>query len=243
MKPWLVYLTFVAALWAGIAWWQSPRTNNLLTSNVVKQIQRYDSARQTDFKNLWKRIDNLLANQQPATPAGPSIPDLIGLRKPADPSAIETLEQNLGYKIPGDLKASLLVHNGSDSGFLSNYQLLSAEKILASWSLHLYVEAADGVVIDSTPENCSLFWHPGWIPVAGPDPALIVINLENGKVYRFNEPGLSLIADSWKQWLTTAADRLERGNFQLRHDPKYPNIFSWEPKNGIYDPGSSRAPL
>lgn len=192
------WVVFAALLWGGHHWWNSPRSRNLLTSSRVAEIQRFDDDLLREMDACWKRLEIAMAGK-----------DEGRTTTPATIAQIEKLENDLGYRLPGELKASLLVHNGGVQ--ICNDELFSTEEIFTHWQV--YVGVFSGFTpypIAPDPRECDPLWHPGWIPVAGWDVYEILINLETGEVWRYEDPGVSFIAPSWSAWLTTAARRFEK---------------------------------
>lgn len=185
-------------LWSGHLWWNSPRVRNTLTSSGVAKIQHFDDALLQELDARWKRLEVAMAGQNEDRTT-----------TPATLAQIEELEDALGYQLPGELKASLLVHNGGVQ--ICQDELYSTVEILGNW--RVYIDVFGGYrqySIAPSPYDCDPLWHPGWIPVAGWDAYEILINLETGEVWRYEDPGVSFVAASWRDWLEKAASRFER---------------------------------
>ena len=197
------------ATWWGWQWFCSSPHGNLLGTPAVESIQRYDQDLQSEIDALWQRIEVGLEKHSPKS---------LKLGPPATDQELERLEFELGYQIPADLKASLRVHLGSGE-FLEGYSFYDVGQILETH--HMYLDCASPYTpypIKPDPADCDPFWHPGWIPIAGWDAFEIVVNLENGKVYAWMDPGLIYAAGSWKSWLTNVAVRLERNVVPAEYD-------------------------
>jgi cell wall assembly regulator SMI1 len=98
----------------------------------------------------------------------------------ASPSALAELEAAVGAKLPDDLRASYLLHNGQPQGAPAlfpheygdlgcGYWLLSVEGILRDWGV--WKDLNDGGEfsgLTAIPDEGvrSDWWHPGWLPIA-----------------------------------------------------------------------------
>jgi cell wall assembly regulator SMI1 len=202
IKPILVCGLAALGTWALLQWLEPPRHSNLLTSPSVTEIQRYDEKRQAKLTKIWTRIENRLNIIAPKIAAG--------LGPPASSQDIERLEQQLGYTLPGELKASLLIHGLGHRDFVGGYLLYGPANIYSNWEMYLETDAGGYASTPLEPdEGYDGFWHPGWLPVAGCNAFEMVINLETGEVFNYQDPGVTWTAESWSVWLETIAERLE----------------------------------
>lgn len=200
------WVVFCVLLWGGHHWWNSPRARNVLTSPRVAKIQHFDETLLQEIDACWKRLEIAMAGQ-----------DVERSTTPATLAQVEELENALGYRLPGELKASLLVHNGGIQ--ICSDELYSVDEILVNWQMYIEVFGAyKQYPIAPNPRDCDPGWHPGWIPVAGWDAYEIVINLETGEVWHYDDPGVSFVAASWRDWLETAASRFEKVEPPDGHD-------------------------
>ncbi|MFJ6440555.1 SMI1/KNR4 family protein [Streptomyces sp. NPDC091649] len=107
----------------------------------------------------WRRIDAWLARHAPARPAD--------LRPPATTGAIDALESRMNLRLPDDLRASLLCHDGDTSylAVLPCGPLYSTEQIAEVRQLRMEVwEDSEDSDEAETP-----WWREDWIPFAGGD--------------------------------------------------------------------------
>ncbi|MFE9636900.1 SMI1/KNR4 family protein [Streptomyces sp. NPDC006463] len=107
----------------------------------------------------WQRIDAWLARHAPDR--------LAELRPPASAFAIDQLEITLNVRLPVDLRASLLCHDGDSSylGILPCGPLYSTEQIVKVRQMR--VEIWEGE--DDPDEQEAPWWGAQWIPFAGSD--------------------------------------------------------------------------
>ncbi|KJY41731.1 hypothetical protein VR41_11270 [Streptomyces sp. NRRL B-1568] len=107
----------------------------------------------------WQRIDAWLARHAPAR--------LAELRPPASTDAIDQLEVSLSVRLPADLRASLLCHDGDASylGILPCGPLYSTDAIAEIRQMRM--EFWEGE--DDPDEQEAPWWATRWIPFAGSD--------------------------------------------------------------------------
>ena len=184
---------------------------------------------QSEVAAIWSRIEIALArhDRKYVEELGP----------PATDEELATLEETLGYRIPGELRASLKIHAGS-AEFLSIFELYDVREIDSDWSA--YVDTTTSVVTEpltATPEAFESYaWHPGWIPIAGWGVFRILVNVETGEVCHWDKSNAKPQARSWKRWLEVVADRLESGEYH----PFAPGDSMWEGTDDYWTPGSER---
>ena len=228
LRTLLTYTLLAVVIWFVFTSWQSQKHVNILTSVQVVEIQRYDLSRQSELDILWRRINSATLKHAP---------EFNRKNAPlANVEGINQLETQLGYQIPGELRALLLSEHIS-SHSLGSYELYTPPQIHGNWEM--YLEIAAGYLqspITPSPDDCDPFWHPGWIPFGGWDAYELIINLETGEVYSYNDPGVRWEADSLTHWLTNVADRLERDAA-----PKgFESVFEWIDSD-FPTPGSSKS--
>ena len=198
-------------------WWflttSAPQHVNQLDSKEVRQLQHYDEDVQARIDAIWKRVENHLAKH--------NWDKDVKLNPPATLEQIEELENELGYCLAAEYKASLLVHNGSEGQFCSLYHLYSTARVLSVWKLYINYRG-DGAQqrIDPDPEKVASFnWHPGWIPVASWDVYGVIVNVETGQVCYYDDDDAHHDTTSWARWLENVASRLESGKLRLEPSP------------------------
>jgi cell wall assembly regulator SMI1 len=127
-----------------------------------------------DVAAAWARIERWFATHLPDR--------ALRLRPPASEAAIAEAEEQLGRRLPADLRASYRVHDGQDDHGYDVLWLPHAYRIgsLAAVVAHHRDERAfQGGVVDEErldwlgPDGCvrQVFWHPGSAGVRG-QPAL-----------------------------------------------------------------------
>lgn len=200
LKNLILFVLVGFATWWAWNWINRPRHSNLLNTSIVHEIQHYDQDLQGEIDELWERIEAGLKKHCDKP---------IDLGPPVTDAELERIEFELGYRLPGDLKASMRVHLRTGE-FLSSYCFYDAGQITGTHQM--YFDCASGYCpfpIAPDPDDCEPFWHPGWIPIAGWDAFELVVNLETGEVFSWQDPGLRFASESWKSWLTNVANRLE----------------------------------
>ncbi|PHQ52382.1 hypothetical protein BLA24_08005 [Streptomyces cinnamoneus] len=91
---------------------------------------------------------------------------LSELRPPASKQSIKEAEERLGFPLPGDLRESLLCHDGDTSllGVLPCRRLYSVAEIIASREMRM-----DGWEPDDPDQAETPWWGTQWVPFAGSD--------------------------------------------------------------------------
>jgi cell wall assembly regulator SMI1 len=176
------------------------------------------------MKAVWNRIENWLDKNSPAMKEG--------LMPGATEDQILAFEELVGVKFPGNVRESMLIHDGQSdlaNPLLGQWQLFTIEYAMQDWKLmkELYDQGklaapaqADGLVK-------AQWWNPLWIEVAnngGGD--LICIDCDPAPGGNFGQvlifwhmsPERKVIAPDFKTWLTTFADDLEQGKYTLEYD-------------------------
>lgn len=164
---------------------------------------------------VWDRLDRWLARNAPRT--------YRELNPPARPKEIAAAEARIGVRLPGDLKASLLRHDGAELGrgsFFFVYRLTPIKEIVRDWKISCEVaedwmppgaKEPEGYV---DPEG--FWWHGSVVPFAMDLGGDSLVLDGKGRVGRFfNEEGLSFKGDwawpSYADFLEDVADALEKG--------------------------------
>ncbi len=200
------YLAVALLSWLSIRWLERPRFRNALDTPRVVASRHYDEPLQNEIVAIWQRIERQLEKHDPKF--------VKWLKPPVSDAEIAATEAELGYPLPGDVKASLKVHNGAVR-LASNHGIHNAGGIESLRDM--YIESCNAYpigVVHPDPEQFHAFWHPGWLPVGGWQVYELVVNTETGGVYYWNEYSARFQAKSWKRWLENVAQRLESGEFK-----------------------------
>lgn len=226
---------FIVLLPGFLLWWflnSSARQQvNQLESESVRRLQHYDDNVQSEINAIWRRIEIQLQKL--------NCEDSVHLNPPATLAEIEALESMVGYRLAADYKASLLVHNGSSGWFCSHYCLHSVERVVECWKENVGFEGEVGdYLIYPDASSTGNFWHPGWTAVARRNTYLLIVNVENGQIYQWDEGyyPVTYQSSSWKAWLETVATRLESGHLAIRQRTN--GRVSWEFDDDYATPGS-----
>jgi cell wall assembly regulator SMI1 len=197
----------------------------MIGTPAFDQVGHYDPQLQSEINELWERIEAALKKH------GDSYTE--NFAPPATDEQIAQLESTLGYRLPGDFKASLKVHNGTGK-FLSQHELRDVTKMDSQW--YEYVEILSGPVtgpLSSDPAQMgTMEWHPAWLPVGGWDVYEIIVSLETGRVLFWTGYEAQEETKSWKRWLEIVAERLESGAYS-------PENY-WADEDDYWTPGSER---
>lgn len=183
---------------------------------LAQKITHYDESVQSQIEAVVERIK--VKTQEVL----PKSMECFG--DPATSDEIAWLESQLGYPLPGQLKALLKMHNGQKAP--------QREFLEAGWRFH----SIDSVASDSgetiswvspegsmpRPGNNDYGNFPGFVVFMSNDYEFLGLYLEDGKVYELDpESGYSLHADSLHQWLENIALRLENGQYEKSDDEFY----------------------
>lgn len=154
---------------------------------------------------VWQEIESELSKKGPG--------NLKLLRGPADPEEIKDVENRLGFELPVDLKASLLVHNGSTSHFIV-FELLSLREIF-----QFHCKAVCELIEENgwryrfTLDHEAGSWDPGALTVGLKNWNLIV-DVETGKAKILSSGGASVEhSDSFLSYLDDLVRRLQDGRY------------------------------
>ncbi|WP_175844770.1 SMI1/KNR4 family protein [Burkholderia arboris] len=190
---------------------QSPQTATSATAPVA-------GAATPDVHDAWKRIEHAIAVHPASLPGG--------LNGPADELAIAELQTALGATLPDDLIASLRLHDGQvdpDAVFAESDALLSAQEIVAQWSIwQKLVSSGDFDGMSSEPDTgirddwYNLKWLPFTHDGSGNhlcidlDPAAGGVAGQVIRVWHDDELR-ERVASSYAEWLSgVAAERDDR---------------------------------
>ncbi|HEX8693753.1 MAG TPA: SMI1/KNR4 family protein [Longimicrobium sp.] len=175
---------------------------------------------------VWRRIEAWLAAHAPAIAAG--------LNPPASAGEIDETERFLGVRLPDDVRASYLRHDGQsqDSPWMMNgWEWLSLTRIRDEWKVWKDVlDSGAFAAIESDADGVSVrrdWWNPAWIPVTysgcgdhhcldlAPGPRGI-----SGQVIEMwhDEGARPVVADGFGAWLSQFADDLEAGELVFSDD-------------------------
>lgn len=172
----------------------------------------------TALTTAWATIEAELAVQFPAVRSS--------LAAPATPLEIARLEKRCNVKLPDDLRASLLRHNGQIdrqtlNTFANGATLLSVDAIIATWIM--WQDLAGDSMLSVYPSNdtskeiaTNRVWHPKWLPFTETcDGNYHVMDFAPrskgtmGQIFKLahGEPG-DVLATSYTQWLERIASKL-----------------------------------
>lgn len=188
----------------------------------------------------WERIEAWFAQHAPD--------GLTALAPGATDEAIAGAEAFLGVKLPGEVRASYLRHDGQRVGEEYNgfamgvKEFLSLARICDEWQV--WKELLDegnfsGVHSEPDAGVCADWWNARWIPLtadgSGNNACLDLAPTENGSVGQIiamwhDDPIRTRLALSFGAWLEGFADDLEAGEY-VTH-PGYTGIVQRE---DVYD--------
>jgi len=159
-------------------------------------------------------------------------PDWKALQKGATAKQITGAEQELGFKIPDELRESYETHNGGGDifpieGEELSYYLLDIGELVSIWLSQK--ELVDGGDFDEAPELKDprvqdLWWHTSWIPFAHNGAGdLVCVDLApgtegvSGQVITHNhETGEhQVLSTSLREWLHTLAYDMRDGKYSV----------------------------
>jgi anti-anti-sigma factor len=178
-------------------------------------------------KEIWRRLDAWLTDGAPAIAES--------LRPGATEAALAAAEAALGVRLPDDVRASLLIHDGQEDqedALMADMTLLSLEAIVGTWrTLRAAVDRGGSRgAVSVTPRGAirETWFSPRWIPLAkneGGD--AFCLDLDPGKkglpgqivLYLHEAPERDLAAASFREWLSTFVSGLESG--EIGYDEEY----------------------
>ncbi len=206
--------------------------------------------------NNWKRIELWLTTNAPEA--------LEYLKGPATEDAIGRAEAKLRLKLPDDVRASLLVHDGSanptsDYGIAEGFVLYSLDKVIKTRELMHRLRASGDIPAsldreaEPDPGVRPVWWHDNWIPVAAnTSRVLVCVDLDPAPGGSFGQLVLyisdtsdrKVIAPSFAAWLERIATRLESGTIVARRDDtgELEAIGGWHPDEETDDETDDDSP-
>jgi cell wall assembly regulator SMI1 len=173
---------------------------------------------------IWNRIDRWLEANTPQV--------LETLKLGATEEEIDRAEAFFGVAFPEDLKLSYSIHNGQDEGAYSLFphleflSLQSAIEIAENWrkcadeDFRCHPDSIDDGIWNG-------WWNPHWIPFTresnGACECVDLSPASNGTpgqviIVEWREPTRGLVAPSFRVYLETFADALERGDYRFSED-------------------------
>ncbi|WP_369275653.1 SMI1/KNR4 family protein [Streptomyces sp. R11] len=182
-----------------------------------------DAVTVREVGDAWRRITGWLQRHAPDSYAA--------LRAGASPAAIDALEEDLGIRIPVELRALWLLTAGDDGangwGCLpGNRALMTLDAVAATYRLKTDAQAdQDALNANRTEDNRITVWQATWIPVfaLGPADSTSGLYLDSTTGYlgpwsRYNDnPGEEL--DTLVTYLEETADMLETPALAARDKP------------------------
>lgn len=114
------------------------------------------------MKKHWEILETWLKANNPAL--------LADLNPPASDANIQSLEQQLGVKLPADFVECLKVHDGqrgAASWLFQDSEFLSSQRILDEWAI--WKDLLDGGDFDGAKAEPGagiqpVWWSPKWLP-------------------------------------------------------------------------------
>ena len=179
-------------------------------------------------ESAWHDIELVLRQVVPGA-AGALQP---GLSK----QELQKLDKALGVRLPPDLHASLLVHNGQAEPYMSealfdNQYLLPASLIRSTWKMRNDV-AADLVASGAhTSDSVHRWWDRLYVPITDSDGDGYCVHAHHGTVsYFVHDDGMKgPVAGSMAEWLERIASALASGTYRVDLDCVWlDGLFEWE---------------
>jgi cell wall assembly regulator SMI1 len=175
---------------------------------------------------LWQRIENWLRSNAPSIAQG--------LNPPASIAEIQSTEKLLGIQFPDDVRQSYLLHNGQSQEsppMLEGWEWLSLERIRDEWTVwNELLQGGDFEGLENESDGQLIvtdWWHPKWIPLtysgAGDHHCLDMNPGPQGKIGQIiemwhDDGERPWIAASFREWISSFADELERGEYVLSEE-------------------------
>jgi cell wall assembly regulator SMI1 len=169
------------------------------------------------MRELWRRIEQVLQRHAPETAAT--------LAPAASEQDLAALEATIGIALPNDFRESLKVHDGQDDPtrcrpFTGDGLLLSTAEIADRWKMLTEIE--EGERTRGGP-GYGPWWKTTCIPFTDADGNALCIDMDPGLNDRTGEVVCHVhdgeiergIATSYRAWLSSLADRLEAGRFEI----------------------------
>lgn len=180
----------------------------------------------------WRQIEEALHAHCPAV--------FRRLGRPATAEQIVRLEKSLGLSLPGDLAASLKIHNGMRRNFARLFSAIEYDHLLTCSEMARDCRMLRKIVHDLEPSGAlgaegpaacggrirDRHWRDGWIKVTDFNGDGFVVDLDagprgrRGQVFRYynSEPPQRVLAGSWGEFLDLYATRLQKGQFEIQED-------------------------
>jgi cell wall assembly regulator SMI1 len=174
------------------------------------------------MKEVWKRIENWLRENHPET--------LDDLCEGASEDLINEVEKSLNIEFPADVRESYKIHNGTSLYLFNGWVLHSLAGIVDEWQIwKQFLDEGVFDDIDSEPQKGirNVWFDEKWIPLTNDGSTnhhCIDLNPlpegEIGQIIRIwkQDDERELIADSFREWMTTFADELETGIYKYSAD-------------------------
>jgi cell wall assembly regulator SMI1 len=177
------------------------------------------------MEETWRRIEAWLAEH--VTDGS------VTLNPGATEEAIQKAETTMGMRLPEDLRASYLRHNGQPydaNGLLEGYLFQPLEQVVADWKVwkeRTEEGAFEGLDGDPEPFIQGDWWNVKWIPVAangGGDHICVDMAPAHGGYYGqviamwHDWERRAYIAGGFQEWLQRIADGLESSAYVYVED-------------------------
>lgn len=151
------------------------------------------------MQEIWQRIDAAIAQMKTGKPK---------LRGPATEKAILRVEKLLGRSFPGDVRASLLIHDGQPSeavGLFGSFSLLTAAGCANEAKVWSDLVAAGEFTKQPN------YWKGEWIPLTSDGGGDSHCVDEKGRIIlvRHDSDERPVVAKSFRVWLTNTCEELE----------------------------------
>ena len=165
-------------------------------------VAKYNVDLQQQVDAVLARIEKAAVEIFPEKPAGHA--------KALSDAAEEHLTENIGYAIPGELKAFLKsehTHRIPWPKIWSDWYVYGPDDI-SQWSVGEYLSWCDPVYKQPSADNCE--WGPGMLIFMADSYEFLALNIETGEIYVIDpENGFDYQASSMLAWLEKTASRLE----------------------------------
>jgi cell wall assembly regulator SMI1 len=177
---------------------------------------------------LWRRIETWLGAHSPNARKD--------LHAPATIEAIEQLEKVLGTSLPDDFRQSMQIHDGQHSNLpiFGRWELLESRRVAERWKQHTRIYREQGLVAASARAEGPVrpvWWNLSWVPIAtdggGNDLCLDLDPPARGHrgqliEYVHDDDVRSVVAPTFRAWLSTYADEIEGEKYEIDDFSGYP---------------------
>ncbi len=159
------------------------------------------------MNQVWREIEEFLKANVPSV--------IETLNPPATESEILELEGEVGYSIPNDFKAFLLVHNGQEDP--SRLQTLCEEGNLLSIQATIETYRMLNEINESDSVGPVEWWARKYLPVTDCEGDHLSIDLESGKiVMHVHDSEIERgIANSFTEWFDSKLAIFKEGKFSV----------------------------